>query len=173
MTVKDIFDTMDYGTAPEDGSVALQWIADRGGIAGHFINGAWGPLRDDFATHNPATGARLAGVTQGNAEDVANAVTAARKAQPKWAKDGTKRATILYALARLMQKHSRLLAVMESLDNGKPIRETRDIDIPLAIRYFYYHAGLAQLFDSEMAGQVPHGVCGQIVPWNFPLLMLA
>ncbi|MEX3016678.1 aldehyde dehydrogenase family protein [Gymnodinialimonas hymeniacidonis] len=173
MTTREIFETMDYGPAPESSAEALQWLADRGGIAGHFIAGKWGPLRDDFASNNPATGEKLAGVTKGTAEEVAKAVSAARKAQPKWAKDNRARARILYAIARLMQKHSRLLATMESLDNGKPIRESRDIDVPLAIRHFYYHAGLAQLVDTEMPGHAPMGVCGQIIPWNFPLLMLA
>ena len=173
MTVKEIFDTMDYGPAPESSKEALQWIADRGGIAGHFIGGKWGPLRDDFPTNNPATGEKLAGVTKGTAEEIAAAVTAARKAQPAWAKSGHKRARVLYAIARLMQKHSRLLAVMESLDNGKPIRESRDIDVPLAIRHFYHHAGFAQLMKSELPDREALGVCGQIIPWNFPLLMLA
>lgn len=173
MTTATIFETMDYGPAPESGAEARAWLADRGGIAGHFIGGTWGPLRDDFASNNPATGEKLAGVTKGTAEDVTAAVTAARKAQPAWAKDAGKRARVLYAIARLMQKHSRLLATMETLDNGKPIRESRDIDIPLAIRHFYYHAGLAQLLPTEMPGHSALGVCGQIVPWNFPLLMLA
>lgn len=173
MTVKDIFETMDYGPAPEDASEARAWLADRGGIAGHFINGKWDALRDDFATNNPATGEKLAGVTKGTAEEVAKAVASARKAQPKWAKDGKVRARVMYAIARLMQKNARLLAVMETLDNGKPIRESRDIDIPLAIRHFYHHAGFAQLMDDEMEGADPLGVCGQIIPWNFPLLMLA
>lgn len=173
MTVKEIFETMEYGPAPESDKEARQWLADRGGIAGHYIGGKWGPLRDDFASTNPATGEKLAGVTKGTAEEVADAVKAARKAQGAWAKDGHKRARVLYALARQMQKHSRLLSVMETIDNGKPIRESRDIDVPLAIRHFYYHAGMAQLMDSEMAGLEPVGVCGQIIPWNFPLLMLA
>ncbi|WP_333713036.1 aldehyde dehydrogenase family protein [Yoonia sp.] len=173
MTVKEIFETMDYGPAPESSTEALQWIADHGGIAGHFIGGKWGPLRDDFATNNPATGKKLAGVTKGTAEDIALAVAAARKAQPAWAKSGHKRARVLYAIARLMQKHARLLAVMESLDNGKPIREARDIDVPLAIRHFYHHAGFAQLMKAELPDREALGVCGQIIPWNFPLLMLA
>ena len=174
MTVKEIFETMDYGPAPESSKEALQWLADRGGIAGHYINGAWGPLRDDFETINPATGERLAGVTKGSAEEVAKAVAAARKAQPKWEKlGGHGRAKILYAIARLLQKHSRLFAVMETLDNGKPIRESRDIDVPLAQRHFYYHAGMAQLMESELPDRKAIGVCGQIIPWNFPLLMLA
>ena len=173
MTIKEIFDTMDYGPAPESSAEALAWLADRGGIAGHYINGKWGALRDDFATTNPATGVKLADVTKGTADEVALAVAAARKAQPAWAKSGHKRARVLYAIARLMQKHSRLLAVMETLDNGKPIRESRDIDVPLAIRHFYHHAGFAQLMKAELPDRAALGVCGQIIPWNFPLLMLA
>jgi len=174
MTVKEIFETMDYGPAPESTSEALAWLSDRGGIAGHYINGTWGPLRDDITVINPATNERLAGLTKGTAEEVAQAVAAARKAQPKWEKQGgPARARVLYAIARLIQKHARLLAVMESLDNGKPIRESRDIDVPLAARHFYFHAGIAQLIDEEQPGQQAAGVCGQIIPWNFPLLMLA
>ncbi|MDG1801274.1 MAG: aldehyde dehydrogenase family protein, partial [Paracoccaceae bacterium] len=158
MTVKDTFQSMEYGPAPEDASDALAWLAERGGIAGHFIDGAWGPLRDDITVINPATGDRLAGLTRGTETDVTKAVTAARKAQPKWAKlSGHKRARILYAIARLMQKNARLLAVMETLDNGKPIRESRDIDVPLAIRHFYYHAGMAQLMDEELPDVEPLG----------------
>jgi len=173
MTIKDIFDTMDYGPAPESSKEALAWLADRGGIAGHYINGKFGPLRDDFASNNPATGEKLAGVTKGTAEEIAVAVAAARKAQPAWAKSGHKRARVLYAIARGLQKHSRMLAVMETLDNGKPIRESRDIDVPLAIRHFYHHAGFAQLMKAELPDREALGVCGQIIPWNFPLLMLA
>ena len=173
MTIKEIFDTMDYGPAPESASEALQWLAERGGIAGHFVGGKWGPLRDDFPSNNPATGEKLAGVTKGTPEEIETAVAAARKAQPAWAKSGHKRARVLYAIARLMQKHSRLLAVMETLDNGKPIREARDIDVPLAIRHFYHHAGFAQLMRTELPDREALGVCGQIIPWNFPLLMLA
>lgn len=173
MTIKEIFDTMEYGPASESSKEALQWIADRGGIAGHYINGEWGALRDDFPSNNPATGEKLAGVTKGTAAEVEAAVKAARKAQPAWAKSGHKRARVLYAIARLLQKHSRLLAVMETLDNGKPIRESRDIDVPLAIRHFYHHAGFAQLMDEELPDREALGVCGQIIPWNFPLLMLA
>ncbi len=173
MTIKEIFETMEYGPAPESDAEALAWLKDRGGIAGPYINGSWGPLRDDFDSMNPATGIKLAGVTQATADEVASAVKAARKAQPAWAKDGHMRARTLYAIARGMQKNSRLLAVMETLDNGKPIRESRDIDVPLAIRHFYHHAGFAQLMESELPDRAPLGVCGQIIPWNFPLLMLA
>ena len=174
MTVKQIFDTMDYGPAPESAAEALAWLVDMGDRFGCFINGAFTPPGTTLESRNPATGEVLAHVTQASQADVDAAVVAARKAQPKWAKlGGPGRARVLYAIARLLQKHSRLFAVLETLDNGKPIRESRDIDVPLAQRHFYFHAGLAQLMDSEMPGQEPLGVCGQIVPWNFPLLMLA
>ena len=174
MSIETIFDTMDYGTAPEDRRAALQWIADHGGISGPYVNGTWGPFRDDMPVCNPATGEKLAGMTITSADEVAAAVAAARKAQPAWeASGGPARARVLYAIARLMQKHARLLSVMESLDNGKPIRESRDIDIPLAIRHFFHHAGHAQLMPTALVDRVALGVCGQIIPWNFPLLMLA
>ena len=174
MTVKDIFQTMDFGTAPENTAEALAWIVDQGGKFGHFIDWSFTKAGDGFDTKNPATGNVLATISQATQADVNLAVSAARKAQPKWAAlDGHGRARILYAIARLLQKHSRLFAVLETLDNGKPIRESRDIDIPLAQRHFYYHAGMAQLMDSELPDREALGVCGQIVPWNFPLLMLS
>ena len=174
MTIKEIFDTMDYGPAPESAAEALAWIAGFKGRFGVFINGAFTKPGVTFETRNPATGAALAEVTQATQVDIDAAVKAARKAQPKWAAlGGHGRAKVLYALARILQKQSRLFAVLETLDNGKPIRESRDIDIPLAQRHFYYHAGMAQLMDSELPDRAPLGVCGQIVPWNFPLLMLA
>src|SRR5439155_18160289 len=116
----------------------------------------------------------LARVTEGTSADVNAAVAAARAALPGWqALTPHARARWLYALARGVQKHSRLLAVLESMDNGKSIRETRDIDIPLVARHFYHHAGWSQLLDTEFAGYEAVGVVGQIIPWNFPLLMLA
>lgn len=174
MTVAEIFETMDYGTAPENAAEALAWLIDQGGAFGHFINGAFTEARADFEAKNPATGEVLATLTHATEAEVQDAVAAARAAQPAWeALGGHGRAKVLYALARLLQKHSRLFAVLETLDNGKPIRESRDIDIPLAQRHFYYHAGMAQLMDTELPGRAPLGVCGQIIPWNFPLLMLA
>ena len=165
---------MEYGPAPESAAEALAWLVDQGSQFGHFIGGAFTPVGETFESRNPATGDVLAHVTQGSDADVAAAVAAARKAQPKWQKlGGYGRARVLYALARLVQKHARLLAVLETMDNGKPIRESRDIDIPLVARHFYYHAGLAQLMESDAPGMEPHGVCGQVIPWNFPLLMLA
>ena len=165
---------MEYGPAPESAAEALAWLVDQGSQFGHFIGGEFTPVGETFESRNPATGDVLAHVTQGSDADVAAAVAAARKAQPNWQTlGGHGRARVLYALARLVQKHARLLAVLETMDNGKPIRESRDIDIPLVARHFYYHAGLAQLMDSEAPGMEPHGVCGQVIPWNFPLLMLA
>ncbi len=174
MSVSEIYKTMDYGVAPESAADALAWLVDQGSRFGHFIDGAFTEPRDDFESRNPANGNVLANLTQATEAEVNTAVSAARKAQPKWAKlTGHERARYLYAIARLLQKHSRLFAVLETLDNGKPIREARDVDIPLAQRHFYYHAGMAQLMESELPDATALGVCGQIIPWNFPLLMLA
>lgn len=174
MTVSEIFETMDYGPAPENAAEALAWLIDQGDRFGHFINGEFTSPGDGFESRNPATGEVLATLSQATQSDVDDAVSAARRAQRKWQNlGGAGRARYLYALARLLQKHSRLFAVLETLDNGKPIRETRDIDIPLAQRHFYYHAGMAQLMDEALPDREALGVCGQIVPWNFPLLMLA
>ncbi len=175
-SIGEIFETMEYGPAPEAAAPALDWIAEHGGEPGHWINGKWvRPAAGEwFDTVNPANGTMLARVAQGGAKDVNAAVRAARAAQADWeALGGHGRARHLYALARQIQKHSRLFAVMESLDNGKPIRESRDIDIPLVARHFYHHAGWAQLMDREMPDAAPVGVVGQIIPWNFPLLMLS
>ncbi|WP_170596479.1 aldehyde dehydrogenase family protein [Ruegeria arenilitoris] len=174
MTVKEIFETMEYGPAPESAAEALAWLVDQGDKFGHFIDGAFTKPGKGFESRNPATGEVLAKLTQATQADVDAAVAAARKAQPKWEKlGGPARARYLYAIARLIQKHARLFAVLETLDNGKPIRESRDIDIPLVQRHFYYHAGMAQLMETELPGAQALGVCGQIIPWNFPLLMLA
>ncbi|MBU2359247.1 MAG: aldehyde dehydrogenase family protein [Alphaproteobacteria bacterium] len=172
MTIKEIFETMEYGPAPESSKEALAWLASKGDF-GHFIGGGWTAPGTLFAVMNPATDKLLAQVTQGTQADVDAAVKAARTAQPAWAKDGHARAKVLYAIARILQKQSRLFAVLETLDNGKPIRESRDIDVPQAIRHFYYHAGMAQIMEAELPDRQALGVCGQVIPWNFPLLMLA
>ena len=174
MKVSEIFETMDYGPAPESAAEALAWLVDQGSRFGHFIDGTFTEAGEGFDSHNPANGEVLASLTQATQADVEAAVKAARKAQPKWEKlGGHGRARHLYALARLLQKHARLFAVLETLDNGKPIRESRDIDVPLTQRHFYFHAGMAQLMESELPNAEALGVCGQIIPWNFPLLMLA
>jgi aldehyde dehydrogenase (NAD+) len=176
MSVAEYFSSMEYGPAPEDDQPARAWLAHHDASFGHFIGGGWrAPASGErFESREPATGELLAHVAQGDAADIDAAVAAARAAQPGWlALGGAGRARHLYALARMVQRHSRLFAVLEALDNGKPIRETRDIDVPLVARHFLHHAGWAQLQDSEFADFAPLGVVGQIVPWNFPLLMLS
>ena len=138
MSISERLDKMDYGPAPESAADALAWLVDQGDEFGHFIDGEFTAPTDDFTSNNPANGEVLANLSQAAQSDVDSAVTAARKAQFKWAKlGGAGRARYLYAIARLVQKHSRLFAVLETLDNGKPIRESRDIDIPLVHRHFY------------------------------------
>src|SRR6266496_1902925 len=174
--ISEIFETMEYGPAPETDQPVLEWLARHGGAFGLYVGGRWVPGEDarGFDVINPATRAKLTRVVQAGAADVSAAVVAARAALPAWAGlSGHARARHLYALARAVQKHSRLLAVLESLDNGKSIRETRDIDVPLVARHFYHHAGWAQLLEAEFPGYGPVGVVGQIIPWNFPLLMVA
>ena len=176
MSIVEKFMTMEYGPAPEDPREALAWLDRHGRRFGHFINGAWqAPAAGTyFDTADPSTGEKLAAVAQGSTADIDAAVKAARGALPGWqALTPHARARYLYALARQVQKHSRWLAVLETLDNGKPIRESRDIDIPLVARHFYHHAGWAQLLEQEFPGYIACGVVGQIIPWNFPLLMLA
>ena len=143
--VADILESMDYGPAPEAANFAHEWLDAHGRTFGFYVDGKWIPAESTFATFAPSTGQEIA----------------------------SSRTKYLYALARQVQKHSRLFAVLESLDNGKPIRETRDIDIPLVARHFYYHAGWAKVMESEFHDYEPVGVCGQIIPWNFPLLMLS
>ncbi len=163
---------MDYGQAPESETLARAWLGK--GPFGHFIGGHCLPPGELFDIRNPARDESLAQVTQGTAKDVDKAVAAARAALPDWsALPGHARARHLYAIARQIQKRERLFAVLESLDNGKPLREARDIDLPLVVRHFYHHAGWAELLEEEFPNQRPYGVCGQIIPWNFPLLMLA
>ena len=175
-SVADILESMEYGPAPEGDAPARAWLDAHGGRFGVFIGGEWTDPDTGkwFSAENPASGEALAQIAQAGPRTVDDAVKAARAAQPAWeGLGGAGRARYLYALARLVQRHSRLLAVVETLDNGKPIRETRDIDVPLVARHFYHHAGWAQLFEQELAGMAPVGVVGQVIPWNFPLLMLA
>jgi len=144
---------------------------------GHFIDGDFRPGIDHFATINPANEEVLSRVALGNADDIDRAVDSARVAyEAIWSKmPGKERGKYLYRIARIMQERAREFAVLETLDNGKPIRESRDIDVPLAAAHFFYHAGWADKLDYAGLGNSPraHGVAGQIIPWNFPLLMLA
>lgn len=144
-----------------------------------FINGAWvePKSKTKFATINPATEEVLSKISQASDSDVDRAVKAARAAYTKtWSKMPAKeRGKYLFRIARIMQERAREFAVLETLDNGKPIRESRDVDVPLAAAHFFYHAGWADKLDYAGLGSnpKPHGVVGQIIPWNFPLLMLA
>lgn len=144
-------------------------------IGGKFVESS---EKKYFKTENPATGEVLAELTEATAKDVDTAVKAARKAFGPWSKlSGQERGRYLYRIARLIQERSRELAVLETLDNGKPIRESRDIDIPLVAAHFFYYAGWADKLQYAVPGAKsapkPLGVVGQIIPWNFPLLMAA
>lgn len=176
MTVSENFKAMDYGPSLENDDNVRDWLLANDATFGQFINGEW--VLDDkntrIKTHSPATGELLGSITQANRQEIDLAVKSATAAQKKWwALGGHGRAKYLYALARLLQKHSRFLAVLESLDNGKPIRESKGGDVPLAARHFYYHAGWAQAIEQDFPGYEPVGVVGQVIPWNFPLLMLS
>ena len=176
MTILESFDKLDYSEALESSSEAQKWLEDNGRRFGQFINGKFISQKDAeiIASLDPSNGDLLANIEIASDSQLNTAVKAARQAQPNWqALGGHGRAKMLYALARLIQKNARLIAVLETLDNGKPIRESRDIDIPLAIRHFYHHAGWAQLQEKEFKSYESIGVVAQIVPWNFPLLMLS
>ena len=176
MRVAEILKTMEYGPAPESAAPATAWLDAHARRFGMFIDGEWTAAGEDrlFDSVNPANGKPFAQLTQATETELDAAVAAARRAFAGWSQaSGHTRARYMYALARQIQKHARRLAVLETIDNGKPIRETRDIDIPLVARHFYHHAGWAQLMETELEGYAPLGVVGQIIPWNFPLLMLA
>ena len=173
--ITDILKSMEYGPAPEEDAIVREWLKRHKGRFGHFIGGKFTvSASETFTVPNPATGETLAEVSSAGRKEVDAAVKAAAAAFQSWSRlSGNQRARHLYAIARQVQKHARFLAVLETMDNGKPIRETRDIDIPLVARHFYHHAGWAELRDETFPGYEPAGVCGQIIPWNFPLLMLA
>ncbi|HLS46529.1 MAG TPA: aldehyde dehydrogenase family protein, partial [Ornithinicoccus sp.] len=165
--------TFEYAPAPESRSVV-----DIKSSYGLFINGEFVDSRGGtpFKTISPATEEVLAEVSEASADDVDRAVAAARTAYRGWSRlTGADRGKYLFRIARIMQERAREFAVLESLDNGKPIRESRDVDIPIAAAHFFYHAGWADKLAYASLGDNPrpHGVVGQVIPWNFPLLMLA
>jgi acyl-CoA reductase-like NAD-dependent aldehyde dehydrogenase len=162
----------EYAPAPESRSIVTidpQY--------GHFINGAFTKGANHFPSVNPSNEEVLSHIALGNAKDIDAAVDAARVAyESVWSKmSGKERGKYLYRIARILQERSREFAVLETLDNGKPIRESRDVDVPLAAAHFFYHAGWADKLDYAGLGNSPraHGVAGQIIPWNFPILMLS
>ena len=166
--------TFEYAPAPE--STAVVKLKPEYGL---FINGKCVPANDgkSFATINPSKEQHLAKVAYASEADVNKAVAAANEAYKKiWSKmPASERGKYLFRIARILQERAREFAVLESMDNGKPIRETRDVDIPLAAAHFFYHAGWADKLEHAGMGSnpKPHGVVGQIIPWNFPLLMLS
>ena len=166
--------TFNYAPAPESQSVVD--IADSHGL---FIDGAYAEPRSGrtFATINPATTEHLSTVSEAGADDIDRAVAAARRAyETVWSRiSGRDRGLYLYRIARILQERAREFAVLETLDNGKPIRESRDVDIPLVAAHFFHHAGWADKLDHVGLGTAPRalGVAAQVIPWNFPLLMLA
>ena len=165
---------MDYGFAPENPEEVKNWLLKHNSSFGHFIGGAFTKPKNHFKSINPSNGETIAHLSQASSTDVNNAVKIAKKTFRNWSETNPhERSKVLYSIARLLQKNSRLFSVLETIDNGKPIRESRDIDIPLAQRHFYYHAGLSQIYRTKIHDMEPIGVCGQIIPWNFPLLMLA
>lgn len=176
MSINELFNSLDYAPALESRTMADQWLAEHSASFSLFIDGEWVKPSSEqyFDTHNPANKETLAQISLANADDINKAVSAAKAAQEAWAAlPGFERAKYLYALARQIQKHARLFSVLETLDNGKPIRESRDIDIPLVVRHFYHHAGWAQVAETELSELAPLGVVAQVIPWNFPLLMLS
>jgi aldehyde dehydrogenase (NAD+) len=161
----------EYAPAPESRSVV-----DIAPSYGLFIDGSFDASKNGgvFKTVNPASEEVLAEVSAAGEEDVDRAVAAARRAFEPWsALPGAERAKYLFRIARIIQERSRELAVLESLDNGKPIRESRDVDLPLVAAHFFYYAGWADKLSYAGFGTTPLGVAGQVIPWNFPLLMLA
>jgi aldehyde dehydrogenase (NAD+) len=162
----------EYALAPESRSIVTIHPE-----YGHFINGSFTKGSNHFPTINPADEEVLSRIALGNTQDIDAAVDAARIAYESiWSKmSGKERGKYLYRIARILQERAREFAVLETLDNGKPIRESRDVDVPLAAAHFFYHAGWADKLDFAGLGNTPkpHGVAGQIIPWNFPLLMLS
>ena len=168
-SVGELFKSMEYGPAPESDKIAQHWLDDHGRNFGHFINNQWvkPDNRKSYETKSPATGKLLANTVQGTKEDVDEAVAAAKAAQEKWSKLSChQRARYIYNVERHVQKHSRLIAVIESLDNGKSVRETRDADVPVVVRHLDHYAGWAELMEDECKDFAPLGVVGAIVPWN-------
>ena len=168
------FQNISYGPAPEDSKEVNEWIKKLKNPNNLFINGKFIKSSSSKKLNiiNPSSNKKIATLSVASKKDVNIAVNAAKKAHIKWSKlSSFDRSKYLYALARLIQKNSRFISVLETIDNGKPIRETRDIDIPLVARHFYYHAGWAAR--NTKNSDISIGVIGQIIPWNFPLLMLA
>ncbi len=168
-SIKDIMQTMEYGPAPESNSEVLAWLESHQHGLGHYINGAFTAAGGDLIeVVNPAEEKVIARVAKGRTAEVDAAVAAARAAFPAWsALPGHERAKYLYAIARHLQKRERFFSVLETMDNGKTIRETRDIDIPLAARHFYHHAGWAELAADAFPNHTPVASAARSYPGIF------
>lgn len=174
MSINKFKGKLSYQETLESEKETLEWLKKYKYKFGHFINGQFTKPKKLFDTINPANLKKIASISGGSKSDIRLAIEAAKKGLIRWQKlTSHERAKYIYSIARNIQKNSRTIAVLESIENGKPIRESRDIDIPLAIRHFYHHVGWAQLLDSEFTNYSPIGICGQIIPWNFPFLMLS
>jgi len=175
-SVREIFETMEYGSATEETDAAMEWLDSHRRIFYPFINGGFARFIDQcyFESVDPRNGLTLARIVQCGEIEVDAAVEAAKSAFHSWsALTGYDRARYLHAIASEIQKHGRLFAVLESLDSGQPIHESQNIEMSLVARHFYHHAGWAHLRNETFIGYEPIGVCGQIIPWSFPLLMVA
>jgi len=175
-SVGEIFETMEYGPSPEAAEVAVEWLEEHRREFYPFIDGEFARFIDEcyFESIDPRDGRTLARIVRCGEIEVDAAVEAAKLAFPRWsALTGYERARYLRTLACQIQKHARLFALLETLDSGKAIRESYDLEMALVVRHFYYHAGWAHLRNETFIGYEPIGVCGQIIPGNFPLLMLA
>src|SRR4051812_21677465 len=163
----------DYAPAPESRSVVDLKSSYGLFVNGEFVDGSGTP----FKTISPSTEEVLAEVAEADQSDVDRAVRAARRAYTRvWSRmSGAERGKYLFRIARIIQERAREIAVLETIDNGKPIKESRDVDIPTAAAHFFYYAGWADKLGYAFPGRVPRplGVAGQVIPWNFPLLMLA
>ena len=171
-TTNTLSASWEYSAAPERFPISIK-ETHKLFIDGKFVSPK---SRKWFATTNPATDEKLADIATAGAADVNTAVLAAKKALPKWSKlPGSERAKYLYRIARRIQERAREFAVLETLDGGKPIKESRDVDVPLVAQHFFYCAGWADKLEYAFPGREvqPIGVCGQIIPWNFPLMMAA
>jgi len=169
--LEQVGERWDYAPAPESREIVQ--LQQR---YGHYIGGRWLDATETYTTIAPASEEPLAEVGQGTAAEVDAAVVAAREAFPVWgALRPAERAKYLFRIARILQERSRELAVLESLNGGKPIKESRDVDLPLAAAHFFYYAGWADKLEYAFPNSTPRplGVAGQIIPWNFPLLMLS
>ncbi|XP_076445387.1 aldehyde dehydrogenase family 16 member A1-like [Babylonia areolata] len=174
-SVKDIFENLNYGPATDADVVAKAWLDDHGRQFGHFINNQWDKPDGGVQVqiHNPCTGELLATVTEASETDVEKAAKSAKATFESWSKlTDNVRARHLYSVARHVQKHQQLFSVLETLDTGRVMRESRDVEVPQAVRLLYHYAGWAQLRETELQGYKPYGVVAVLPSLARPLVSL-